>query len=157
MNSFARAQLADDLLSEGRHADAWAELQKVPLEDDEILDVIFVRVQTLFALRRYAEALPLARRLVELGPDVEAHWRWLAMTSRKMFGDNADRPIYEEAVSRYPCSASFRYNLASRYCSMQRIHEAREHMAMCLVLDPSCRELAMDDPTLTVIWETLTD
>ena len=64
MNSFARAQLADDLLSEGRHADAWAELQKVPPDDDDIAEVIFVKVQTLWALRRFAEALPLARRLV---------------------------------------------------------------------------------------------
>ena len=155
MNSFARAQLADDLLSEGRHADAWAELQKVPPDDDDIAEVIFVKVQTLWALRHFAEALPLARRLVELSPDQTIHWAWLGMTTRHTLGLEAVAAVYEAAVSRYPATGIFRYSLASRYCSLGRFDEAREHMALGLVLDPSWKEVAMDDPALSEIWEVV--
>lgn len=155
MNSFARAQLADDLLSEGRRADAWAELQKVSPEDDDIAEVIFVKVQTLWALRHFAEALPLARRLVELSPDQTIHWAWLGMTTRHTLGLEAVAAVYEAAVSRYPATGIFRYSLASRYCSLGRFDEAREHMALGLVLDPSWKEVAMDDPALSEIWEVV--
>lgn len=155
MNSFARAQRADDILSEGRHADAWAELQKIPPEDDEILEVLSVRCQTLLALRRFTEALPLARRVVELCPDETIHWSRLGMITRHTMGLEAAAAVYEKAVSMYPATGIFRYSLASRYCSLGRFDEAREHMALGLVLDPSWKQVALDDPALSEIWDVV--
>lgn len=155
MTSFERAQHADWLLSEGRHAEAWIELEKIPLEDSEIIEVLRVRVQTLFALRRFERGVEMARRLVDLCPDETIHWTWLAMASRKVFGIGAATQIYEEAVARYPATGIFRYSLASRYCSLGRFEEAWEHMALALVLDPSWREVALDDPALGEIWDVV--
>lgn len=155
MTSFERAQYADRLLSEGRHTEAWRELERIPPEDSEIIEVLRVRVQTLFALRRFELGVEMARRLVDLCPDETIHWTWLGMASRQVFGIEAAAVVYEEAVARYPATGIFRYSLASRYCSLGRFEEAREHMALALALDPSWREIALDDPALGEIWDVV--
>ena len=156
MNSFARAQYADRLLSQGKHSEAWSELQKIPAEDDEIVQVLKVRVQTLWALGKCELAADLARKLVAVCPDETIHWTWLGVLTRKVFGIEAAARIYEEAVERYPATGIFRYSLASRYCALGRFDEAREHMALGLVSDPSWREVALDDPALEMIWDVVT-
>jgi tetratricopeptide (TPR) repeat protein len=155
MNSFTRTQRADNLLSQGRCADAWAELQKIPPEDDDIVEVVSMRVQTLTALRRYADAHPFAQRLVELNLDQTINWTWLGVTTRKTMGLEAAAAVYEKAVSMYPATGCLRYSLASRYCGLGRFEEAREHMALGLALDPSWKEVALDDPALSEIWDVV--
>lgn len=157
MNSFARAQLADRLLSEGKHAEAWKQLEKVPPEDDDIVEVLNIRAQTCLALRKFALGARFARRLVDLSPEEEIHWTWLAIATRQAYGLEAAAAVYEEAVSRYPGCGNYRYSLASRYCSLGRYDEAREHMALGLALDPSWREVALDDPALSEIWEAVAE
>lgn len=138
MNWSARVQLANDLLSEDRYADAWEELQRISPQDDGLVDVLFIRMQALWALQRFPEALSLARRIVELSPEKAIYWAWLGVTTQEAIGIEAATAIYEDAVNRYPDTGVFRYCLASRYLRLGRHHEANEHMVLGLELDPSC-------------------
>lgn len=148
-------QLADKFLSLGMHGEALIEVQKVAPQFRNSPFYLSIASQVSFATGRFGESVSLGRALLKLQPENPLNWSRLAASTRLVFGNQASLDVYREASAAFPYDGSYRYSVASQLCALGRIEEAKAEFRVALKLAPSIRQIALDDPGLSEIWEEL--
>jgi len=121
--------------------------------------VLEVRWQAAAAVADWAEALRVARLLVEVAPDQPTGWLHRAYAARRAPGGGLAeaRRALLPAASRFPRERLVAFNLACYACQMGDLPEARKWLRRAFRLGPrdEVRALALEDGDLEALWPEL--
>ena len=134
----------------GLHAEAHAELDRLPrslLAHPQVLDV---RWKTYALAKDWEAALVTARGQVHVAPDEVAGWINQSYTLHEMKRTGEAFDALSAVAAEFPGEGTIPYNLACYTCQMGRLEEARFWLneARCLIGKDALRKMGKDDPDL---------
>lgn len=131
--------------------EAATEIEAIPLEDQNEIPVLAVRLEVFQQNQRWPEAAIAAGELVRLQPENPA-WSiaWAYVTRRAESIEKA-RSILQEAKTRHPDDAVIHYNLGCYAAQLGDLDEARKYVRQSISMDESFRDLIPNDPDLAAI------
>lgn len=146
--SHARGYLGLEMLRQ-----AGAELAAIPAEDQELPDVLAVRIDLHLATREWEPAVAAGRRLAETYPENEHAWIGWAYALRELNRVEEARAVLLEAEPRHGReSAVLHYNLACYDALLGDVASARERLAHACRLDKRFKVESRRDPDLAALW-----
>ncbi len=110
------------------------------------------RAQLHLAAGRWAQAVPLLRRLLKQEPTEPQYWVSLAFAVRRAQSIAAAETILLEARERFPQEAILWFNLACYAAQQGRAVEARDLLVEAVKREAGYRALAKTDPDLAPLW-----
>lgn len=134
---------------------ARSELNLVPEAHQQSLAWRLLRLRLAFDQHDWTLATELAKRMREEQPAVVDYWIQLAYATRRCLGVDAAKVILEEAAMRFPEIALIPFNLACYECRLGQNDAALRHLNRAFEMEPSYREMALEDEDLKPLWSTL--
>lgn len=115
-------------------------------------EMLHLRVEILFSLKRWQEAAEICQPMLERDPGEPAWWIQAAYAVRRWQSLEAAEPILREALLHHPENLLIGYNLACYACMGGRHDEARELLDRALDKErDEILQLAENDPDLAAI------
>lgn len=140
---------ATGYLELGMAEEALAELAGITHGPPELLHL---RVEILFSLKRWREAAEICLPMLKRDPDEPAWWIQAAYAVRRWQSLEAAEPILKNALHHHPDNLLIGYNLACYACMGGRHDEARQLLARAIDDKPGeILQLAKNDPDLEAI------
>ncbi|RYD74533.1 MAG: hypothetical protein EOP84_19775 [Verrucomicrobiaceae bacterium] len=139
----------------GLPQEAWNELQQVPPEEQNRLEVMLLSLDTLQTLKRWAECAVLGKEAADIYPDCGAIYLVTAYAIRRAQSLPAARDFLLRAESVLAEEAMFHFNLACYACQLGDVPEAERRLGIAFRIDPKYRLQALEDEDLRPIWDKL--
>lgn len=98
-----------------------------------------------------------ARFLVEKWPEDSQHWIWVAYATRRCRSVEEAEDWLMRGMEAHPNEPFIPFNLACYAAVTGRIEEAKQRLERAIRLNPVVRGMALDDPDLKPLWESLGD
>ena len=136
----------------GMFQEAWDSLEAIPPEQRHFADVLKVRVEIYRGLGKWEAMEAVASHLCQILPDDAQNWISLAFSQRRHLGLDVAEKTLLEAVKRFPEEATIQFNLACYTCQLGRLEEARERLAEAVRIEPSFKQMALEDEDLAPLW-----
>jgi tetratricopeptide (TPR) repeat protein len=141
----------------GAPDEALAEIEKLDFLVRYHPDVLIVRWKVSARMRRWEQALDLARSMVKIAPDRPAGWICL---SHRLYNNQRTLEALTElqvAARRFPSTSAIFYFLARLSCRLGHNAEAKMWLTRWkdMVDETAIRNTVNDDPTLAPIWKEL--
>ena len=146
----ATGYLELDMLS-----DASRELDAVPPEHRESLDVIGIKLSLAMAVKDWSLAAELARHMVTAQPDEPSWWINLAYSVRRCQTIEQAEEILLQAAIQHPKEVMIHFNLACYASVTGRLAIAAERLQQAIALNPKIRQLALEDEDLQPLRESI--
>jgi len=146
---------AEGFIGIGMFQDAWDELETLPptlLAADEVLEL---RIAIFNGLEKWGSARELAESLARRSPENPGWWLSWASALRRERSVEAAQMVLREAAEIHPGVALVAYNLACYACVLGDMSETKELLSRAIAMDRGCRMVAMKDPDLEQLWESL--
>jgi tetratricopeptide (TPR) repeat protein len=147
-----------------RAAQGWLELKNYVEANEELEkispllrarpDILQARWGIYAKAKRWANALEIARTLIDTYPDEPFGWIHRAFALHELRRtDEAYQAAYS-ALDKFPHDATLRYNLACYACQLGRLDEARDWLEKSFLMPDSAplKLSARDDPDLQPLW-----
>ena len=131
------------------------ELDRIDPEVRHLPEVLDVRLQIYLGAKKWELMLVVAKRLAEYDP---ANVDWTvnyAYAARRAESLDAAKAILLEAVARNSAPAIYHFNLACYHCQNGDLKAARARLAQAFKREKRYREVAIEDPDLEPLWESL--
>jgi tetratricopeptide (TPR) repeat protein len=106
-------------------------------------------------LKKWELMAVVAGKLVEWNPDQTGHFVDLAYATRRAESIQAAHTILERAAGLHPNDGTIKFNLACYETQMGNLDRAKAHLKRATKLDAKFRLMALDDPDLEPLWESL--
>jgi len=139
----------------GMYEDATAELETIDPFCRALPEVLEVRLEIYRAMSRWDLMQVVAKSLAQYDPRDPAPVISLAYATRRAESLAAAKSILEQALERHPNEPIVHYNLACYECQSGKLDEAKRHLQRAFELQPQCRGMALEDPDLEPLWDTL--
>lgn len=141
----------------GAPEEALAEIEQLDFLVRYHPDVLIVRWKVCARLRRWEQALDLARSMVKIAPERPAGWICL---SHSLYNNQRTHEALTElknAARRFPNTSAIFYFLARLSCRLGYNAEAKMWLSRWkdMVDDTAIQNTVHDDPTLAPIWKEL--
>jgi tetratricopeptide (TPR) repeat protein len=135
--------------------DADAELDKIDPFNRAAPEILALRVEIYWKLKKWELMREIAKRLNEFEPN-EVHWIVsYAFATRRAVSIEVAKKILLSAVSRFPKEAVILFNLACYECQLGRLDVAKDYLKKVFEIDPSWRRAALDDEDLRPLWDAM--
>ena len=148
-------QRADGYLDLSMVKEAREELDKIPELLRSHPGVGQIELRLAIASNRWPVAEKLARELCAAFPDEPGYWIQLAYAVRRASTIVHARKILLEIQPRFSSVAVIPFNLACYECQLGHADEAKKYLRSAIELDPQCREMALEDPDLEILWSEI--
>lgn len=149
---YHQLKAAKGFLELGDPDSAWEELESIPAEDRAHQAVLWTRLEIYRKKHRWDGMVEIAQHLVNASPDNPIHWLDLAWAQRRGINLPIAEKTLVEASGRFPNEATIHFNLSCYLCLQGKIEESKERLKRAIDLDPSFREIALDDEDLKDLW-----
>lgn len=146
---------AQGWLELGLPQEAWDELQQVPAEERERLEVMLLSLDALQTLKRWDECAAIGREAANRYPDCGAIYLVTAYAIRRAQSLPAARDFLLLGEGVLGEEAMFHFNLACYACQLGDLPEAERRLGIAFRIDPKYRLQALDDEDLRPIWDKL--
>lgn len=143
-------QAVQGWLELGNKKEANAELQKIARELRTHPDVLKVSWDVYAAGRNWESALEVAAALIQIDPEDPLGWVHRSYCLHELKRTTEARDSLLRVVSRFPLSATMRYNLACYECQLGRLTSAKNWLRKAFVLGDrkQMKKVALEDPDL---------
>ncbi|HUL53512.1 MAG TPA: hypothetical protein VLT83_08910 [Opitutaceae bacterium] len=148
-----RLSQARGYLALGMTAEAAAELDHVPAEAAQQIEVLALRALVLQEQKQWPSLAEVARELVQRQPAESGWWITWAYATRRSLSLAAAEAILLRAERTHPREAAIQFNLGCYACVRGDLSEARRRLDQAIALDQSFREAATTDPDLVRLRE----
>ena len=148
-------QIAEGYLELGMLVDAIAEIENLPPVLKASSPALEKRMEIYRAGARWALMEVVARELWKRHTDEPAYWNHLAWAVRRAESIEAAHALMMEAAGRFPHDAMTNFNLGCYACQLGNIDEAKLRVGRAVELEAKFKLLAIDDPDLEPMWDTL--
>lgn len=148
-----RLSQARGYLALGMTAEAAAELDHVPAEAAQQIEVLALRALVLQEQKQWPSLAEVARELVQRQPAESGWWITWAYATRRSLSLAAAEAILLRAERTHPREAAIQFNLGCYACVRGDLGEARRRLDQAIALDQSFREAATTDPDLVRLRE----
>lgn len=139
----------------GMFIDADRELDCIDPDVRHLPDVLDVRVQIYRGAEKWGLMQAVSKKLAEYDP-TSVEWTVnYAYAARRAESLEKAKAILLAAVERNAEPAVYHFNLACYFCQLGDLAEARIRLAGCFKRDKSYRQVALEDPDLEPLWESL--
>jgi predicted Zn-dependent protease len=139
----------------GMWNESWNELEALPPETRHRPQVILLRVMIYNNLKRWEEASIIGRGALHHYPDFGALYVATAHALRHYSGAAEARAVIVAGESYLEEEAVFHYMLACYDSALGNLDDAKEGLARAFELKKSLRLMALDEPDLAHLWESL--
>jgi tetratricopeptide (TPR) repeat protein len=152
-----RLHAAEGWFELGNAIEATAELDQISPISRTHPAVLEVRWQIYAKIKQWDAALDIASALIQLVPDNSIGWVHRSFTLHELKRTAEARDNLLRVVDKFPKDTIMRYNLACYECQLGRLAQAQLWLQKAFDLgDPAAIKLmALDDPDLKPLWETL--
>ena len=130
------------------HAEAIAELDKLPLEEQIRPEVLEMRVLILMKDQLWQEALSASEKLCIVAPESPIGFIHAAYCLHELGHTRAAKELLLEGPAALVNDATYHYNLACYECALGNYDTARAYLEASLSMDDKLREFAKTDPDL---------
>lgn len=138
----------------GMHVDAWDELEKLEPEDRAHPDVITERIEILFGLERWGDALALIDGLLNAG-DPNPELLLMAVRAARRSGDFVKTKTFLlRSIGPFNEAAMHHYWLAACEAQLGDLEAAKRHLTECFNRDRDMRATALQEPLLAPVWDS---
>ncbi|MCF7675559.1 MAG: hypothetical protein K9N23_02890 [Akkermansiaceae bacterium] len=142
-------------LTLGMVQEANDEIEEIPAAMKVTGEVMRARVDIYSAAKSWDLMREVADFLVRQWPENSQHWISLAYATRRCRSIEEAVVHLFDAVALHPGEPMIPFTLACYAAQTGRIDDARACLARAIALDPDLRLMALDDPDLEPLWESL--
>lgn len=135
--------------------EAMAELEGIALEHRTAPETLSVWLGVYHAAEKWTEMQEVARHLVQTQPQDAQWWISLAFATRRAECLEAAQSILLEAEKAHPDEPIIQFNLGCYACQLGDTGAAQRRIRRAIELDGHCRALALADPDLAPMRESL--
>lgn len=146
---------AEGFAALGMYDEANAELEEINASSRTLPEVLAVRVEIYYGLRRWELMQVIAKKFVEHDGSDPAWHVALAYSTRRIQSIDAAKAILIEAARRFPKESLIHYNLACYDCQLDRLPAAKEHLDRAFRIQPKWRARALADEDLRPLWDQI--
>ena len=150
-----RLESAQGYLELGMNQEALDVLDSLPSEEASLSASISLRLMALNGMERWEMAADLARQSIPDHPHCGALYLLGAYAIRRLLNVSDARHFLESGKAHLETDPLYHFNMACYDCVLGDEEAAREKLAIAFELAPRMRELAMTDPDLESIRESL--
>ena len=143
---------AQGFLELGDPDSAWEELELIPAEERAHPLVLRMRVYIYREKARRMEMAEISRHLTEIEPHDSEHWTNRSFAERRHLGIPEAEKTLRIALEKFPQDALILYNLSCYVAKGGQMEEAKELLGKAIRIDPTFKELAMNDEDLVGVW-----
>ena len=99
----------------------------------------------------------MARRLIEVAPDIPAGWINQSYSLHEMKLTHEARNQLAPVVEKFPNVSTIPYNLACYTCQLGKLAEARQWLDKAIKIGGAegIKAMALSDPDLRPMWEEI--
>jgi len=143
----------------GVPAEAETELDKISAGLQSHPDILEVRWLILAQLKRWDQALAVARAVLKKAPNRCSGWLHQAYSLRRA-SPNGLQQAWESllpAYDKFPDEPTIAYNLSCYACQMQQLEQARAWMKRALKAGDKqkIKQMALEDHDLEALWDEI--
>jgi Flp pilus assembly protein TadD len=143
---------ATGLLELGLPEEALEELDELAAQQRDSSVAVHLRVDALFRLKKWAEAVALCLPKLDAEPGDPGWWIQAAFATRRADCVEQAEPILRQALEHHPRHGLILYNLACYACVQGREEEARQLLVGAMTEDRAAYSgMALADPDLTAV------
>ena len=129
-------------------AEAAAEIARIPLAEQEDLEVVAVRMAILQEQQQWQALRDLAASFVQRTPEEPAGWVTWAYATRRAESLEGAEKILLEAEKVHPGEATIQFNLGCYACQRGDLAAARDRVKKAIAIDAKFATCAATDPDL---------
>ncbi|MEA3187472.1 MAG: hypothetical protein QOD99_1302, partial [Chthoniobacter sp.] len=124
----------------GMHRQALAELESLGDEQRTRPEILEMRLLILMQVKKWKEALAIARRLCALAPQSSAGFVHAAFCLHELGRTAEARAVLLAGPPTLADEATFHYNLACYECALGNLESSRAHLEISFGMDKKLRE-----------------
>jgi predicted Zn-dependent protease len=135
------------------HKEALAELDRLPLSEQILPEVLEMRVLILMKDHHWKEALDASEKLCAMVPEEPSGFIHAAYCLHEMGKTRQAKELLLEGPAALATDPTYHYNLACYECALGNIETARAYLKASVSMDKELREFAQFDPDLKALRE----
>ncbi len=141
----------------GNSAEARAELHRISAPNRDHPQVLAEEWRICAAEKHWLPALEVARRLIEVAPEIPAGWISQSYSLHEMKLTQEARNQLVPVAEKFPVVSTIPYNLACYACQLGNLTEARQWLAKAIKIGGAedITSMALSDPDLKPMWEEI--
>ena len=148
-------QAAQGYFELGMLDDALVELDTLPADVQDRLDVVQMRLYIHMHAKRWPQALALSHDLCRLSPEENVGFIHTAFCLHELGRTAEAKQVLLDGPSSLLNEATYHYNLGCYDAALGNIEDAQAHLRVSFKLDKKFREFAKTDPDLRPVWDSL--
>jgi tetratricopeptide (TPR) repeat protein len=141
----------------GNFAEARAELHRISAPNRDHPQVLAEEWRIYATEKHWLPALEVARRLIEVAPDIPAGWINQSYSLHEMKLTQEARNQLAPVAEKFPAVSTIPYNLACYACQLGNCAEARQWLDKAIKIGGAedIKRMALSDPDLQPMWEEI--
>ena len=138
-------------------AESRAELHRISAPNRDHSRFLAEEWRICAAEKQWLPALEVARRLIEVAPDIPMGWINQSYGLHEMKLTQEARNQLAPVAEKFPVVSTIPYNLACYACQLGNLAEARQWLAKAIGIGGSedIKRMALSDPDLQPMWEEI--
>jgi tetratricopeptide (TPR) repeat protein len=148
-------QAAHGYIELGLFEEANAELEEIDPFSRHSFEVLVAHLAIYHGLEKWEVLAMVAKRLTEWNPKEPGFSFELAYATRRAESIYAAHAILTRAAGLHPNDGTIQFNLACYEAQLGNIDRARAHLTRATKADGKFSLMALDDPDLEPLWESL--
>jgi predicted Zn-dependent protease len=137
----------------GMFDEALQELGTLPIDAQQDITAVEMRLMILMQAKRWKAALATGRELTQLAPDKTAGYIHSAFCLHELGKTDEARTVLLNGPPALHHEPVYHYNLACYECMLGNLDCARTHLEKSVQLDKKFRDYAKSDPDLKPLHE----
>lgn len=135
-------------------AEAFAELDRLAKAAQNHPDVLTLRWELMARQKRFADALEIARAMVQLAPDRADSWVKQSYALHELKRTQEAWDALHSIAEHFLDVSTIPYNLACYACQLDQLQAAMVWLKQAMKVGgrDSVRRMALDDPDLKPLW-----
>jgi tetratricopeptide (TPR) repeat protein len=141
----------------GNFSEARAELHRISTPNRDHPQVLAEEWRIYATEKQWLPALEVARRLIEVAPEIAAGWINQSYSLHEMKLTHEARDQLALVAEKFPAVSTIPYNLACYACQLGNPVEARQWLDKAIEISGSedIKRMALSDPDLQPMWEEI--
>jgi len=141
----------------GNYAEARTELRRISAPNRDHPQVLAEEWRICAAEKHWLPALEVARRLIEVAPEIPAGWINQSYTLHEMKLTREAQNQLVKVAEMFPAVSTIPYNLACYACQLGNLPEAREWLGKAIKIGGAgeIKPMALSDPDLMPMWDEI--